>query len=83
MNTYINGFRISKKVDNSEVVIHFTQSGPVFSFEDKTATVADEINVVGSFVMNTACANDLVQKLASLLSANNPPESESEGQKEE
>ena len=38
MYAYANGFQISVKNDQSEVLLHFTQSSPVFSRGDNSIT---------------------------------------------
>ena len=63
-----NGFQISVKNDQSEVLLHFTQSSPVFSRGDNSITETQE-EVVSSVILTGNLAKELLKNMEELLSS--------------
>ena len=67
MYAYANGFQISVKSDQSEVLLHFTQSSPVFSRGENSTEMQEE--VVSSVILTGNLAKELLKNMAELLSS--------------
>ena len=72
MFIYANGYNVSVKNDQSEVIIRFTQSTPVFSGKTDSANgshITDvQEEVVSSIIMNGGLAASLVRDIGNMLS---------------
>lgn len=69
MYNYVNGFHLSVKSDNSEVLIRFIQTLPDLKTGANGEFIQTEMKeeVVSSVVLNGALANELLTKLQELF----------------
>lgn len=65
MYAYANGFQISVKNDQSEVLLHFTQTSPVFSRGEAPTETQEE--VVSSVILSGNLAKELLKNMEELL----------------
>lgn len=67
MLQYVDGFTCSVNEEKSNIVIHFKQTEPVI--DEESGDVSTITNNIASIIMDSDCAQGLVNSLAGFLQA--------------
>ncbi len=76
MYIYANGFQVSAKSDQSEVLIRFLQTTPQFGTDEngETRPVGTQEEIVSSIIISGSMAHALIDNISNLLGEEHPDE---------